>query len=131
MRPATLSDAARRLKQEKLEKVIPEFLDGFYISTNRDHRIAMFQEEPALTGNARIDALLGAIAEYLTKQFRLGFPPEWASGPARSLPDPWHTTDSTAPGMIEFLTFSSPAEFRHRNIFTEEVPLRRASRRFD
>jgi hypothetical protein len=29
-------------------------------------------------------------------------------------------------GMREYLTFSSPAEFASRNIFTEERPLRRA-----
>jgi hypothetical protein len=28
--------------------------------------------------------------------------------------------------MREYLTFSSPAEFASRNIFTEERPLRRA-----
>ena len=28
--------------------------------------------------------------------------------------------------MREYLTFASPAEFRSRNIFTEERPLRRA-----
>jgi hypothetical protein len=29
-------------------------------------------------------------------------------------------------GFREYLTFSSPAEFASRNIFTEERPLRRA-----
>ena len=45
----------------------------------------------------------------------------------RTLDEPWHTTSSRAPAMIEYLTFASPAEFRHRNIFTEERLLRRAS----
>jgi hypothetical protein len=38
----------------------------------------------------------------------------------------WHTTSSDADAMREYLTFASPAEFRSRNIFTEERPLRRA-----
>jgi hypothetical protein len=29
-------------------------------------------------------------------------------------------------GMREYLTFASPAEFASRNVFTEELPLRRA-----
>ena len=116
-----------RLKTEPLEKVIPEFLDHFYLAKSPGAQIAMFAETPPPTGSARIDALLAAIAEYLIKQSRLGCPPEWCSHASRTLAEPWHTTTSTDPGMIEYLTFSSPAEFRHRNIFTEEQPLRRAS----
>lgn len=126
MRPHTLSEAARRLMTEPLDKVIPEFLDGFYSASGPAAQVEMLRETPALTGTARTDALLGAIAEYLTKQLRLGVAPAWSSDPARTLDQPWHTTTSTAPGMIEYLTFASPAEFRHRNIFTEEEPLRRA-----
>jgi hypothetical protein len=35
-------------------------------------------------------------------------------------------TPFTDDAMREYLTFASPAEFRSRNIFTEERPLRRA-----
>ena len=73
-----------------------------------------------------MDALVGAMAEYLAKQYRLGRVPNWVYGTCRRLDEPWFTTSSTEPAMQEYLAFASPAEFRSRNIFTEERPLRRA-----
>jgi hypothetical protein len=66
------------------------------------------------------------MAEYLAKQYRLGRVPPWAGEPCRRLDEPWFTTSSEAPAMREYLAYASPAEFRSRNIFTEERPLRRA-----
>jgi hypothetical protein len=79
-----------------------------------------------LTRNDRLDALVGAIAEYLAKQRCLGRVPGWVCDPARRLAEPWFTTSSLSDAMREYLTFASPAEFASRNIFTEERPLRRA-----
>ena len=127
MRPATLRQAAQRNAGGADVNALAEFLDEFYTAKTDLARRAMLAEEPAKGANRRDDALLGAIAEYLSKQYRLGAPPRWAGDPWRSLPEPWHTTEAPTPAMIEYLTFASPAEFRHRNIFTEELPLRRAS----
>jgi hypothetical protein len=66
------------------------------------------------------------MAEYLAKQHRLGGVPRWVSQPWRRLDEPWFTTSSTEPAIREYLASTSPAEFRSRNIFTEERPLRRA-----
>ena len=74
----------------------------------------------------RLDALAGAIVEYLAKQHKLGRVPPWASKPARFLDRPWHACPFENDAMREYLTFASPAEFASRNIFTEERPLRRA-----
>ena len=79
-----------------------------------------------MTGDCRLDALVGAIAEYLAKQRRLGRVPHWVCDPARRLDRPWFTAVNPSDAMREYLTFSSPAEFASRNIFTEERPLRRA-----
>jgi hypothetical protein len=86
----------------------------------------MLAQEPGATGNPRDDALLGAIASYLAKRFRLGEVPDWACKPYRFLAEPWHVVDDPTPATIEYLSFSSPAEFRVRNIFTDSMPLRRA-----
>ena len=51
--------------------------------------------------------------------------PAWVFEPRRFLDRAWHVSSIDAPAMREYLTFSSPAEFRSRNIFTEERPLRR------
>jgi hypothetical protein len=106
--------------------VLAEFVDTFDLARTGDEKFASIEQEPKLTGDARLDALVGAMAEYLAKQRRLGRVPPWVCDPARRLNEPWFTTASPSPAMREYLTFSSPGEFSSRNIFTEERPLRRA-----
>ena len=126
--PPTLSAAVDRISDGvPSTKAIPEFLDAFYRERDPSVRAAMLDEEPCLTGDRRIDALAGAICEYLSKRYELASIPGWASGAPRFLGSPWFTTDNASDGMREFLTFSSPAEFARRNIFTDKEPLRRAS----
>lgn len=125
MRPSTLCEAADRAGADPSGRPLAEFLDEFYLESDDDRRCAMLAGEPSLQPDARANALFGAVAKYLSKRYQLKKKmPKWCLGPARYLPLPWHTTGSTDPGMIEFLTYSSPAEFRSRNIFTGEAPLR-------
>jgi hypothetical protein len=127
MRPATLAEAIERIAGgEPREKAMPEFLDTFYLAPSAESRLRTLVDEPPITGDARIDALAGATAHYLAQQYKLPDVPEWVFGPARFLERPWHTTPIKSDAMREYLTFASPAEFRCRNIFTEELPLRRA-----
>ena len=127
MRPATLSQAVDLIiAGAPREATLAEFLDTFYLAPTAEQQLACLCDEPRLTGDARLDALAGAIAEYLAKQYRLASVPAWAFEPGRYLDRPWHTAPFADPGMREYLTFASPAEFRSRNIFTEERPLRRA-----
>jgi hypothetical protein len=127
MRPATLAQTAERVASGRsLDKALPEFLDEFYLAAMPELQISMLMEEPPLTGNARVDGLLGAVAEYLAHQFNLPKVPAWAYSPARYLDRAWHASSMADDGFREYLTFSSPAEFASRNIFTEERPLRRA-----
>lgn len=127
MRPATLSEAVERTMTDLRSDAQSEFLDAFYLETQSERRIAMLRDEPAFTGSRQIDAWYGGVAEYLTKRYRLGNPPDWCSNPWRTLPEPWHTIVEPTPGLIEYLSFVSPAEFKHRNIYTEAAPLRRAT----
>jgi len=127
MRPNTLADAVERIQTGLARDVVlAEFVDTFDSAKTDLDRYASIEREPKLTGDVRLDALVGAIAEYLAKQRRLGCVPPWVSDPARRLTSPWFTTASPSDAMREYLTFSSPAEFASRNIFTEERPLRRA-----
>jgi hypothetical protein len=126
MRPNTLAEATTRIEQgEPLEKALSEFLDTFYTAPDADSRIEMLRHEPVSIGS-RQDALIGAVAEYLSHEYGLPRVPAWAFGPSRYLDRAWHTTPFEDAAMREYLTFSSPAEFASRNIFTEERPLRRA-----
>ena len=124
MRPNTLAEAVERIQAGSAQNVeLAEFVDTFDLTkTNRD-RYASIEDEPKLTGDARLDALVGAIAEYLAKQRRLGRVPRWVSDPARRLSSPWFTTASPSDAMRG--TGKSQV-FASRNIFTEERPLRRA-----
>lgn len=127
MRPSTLADAVERIRWgEPQDMMLAEFVDTFLLAPDSRARYRAIEAEPALSGNARLDALVGAMAEYLAKQYRLGAVPPWSSKPSRKLDEPWFTTGSSSPGMREYLAFASPPEFRWRNIFTEERPLRRA-----
>jgi hypothetical protein len=124
MRPNTLAEAVERIQTGALWDVaLAEFVDTFDLAPTTEARYATIQEEPILTNDKRLDALVGGIAEYFAKQHRLGRVPSWASGPADRA---WHTCSFADDGMREYLTFASPAEFASRNIFTEERPLRRA-----
>jgi hypothetical protein len=127
MRPNTLAEAVEFISAgSPRDVVLAEFVDTFDLAKTDRDRYASIEREPNLTGDDRLDALVGAIAEYLAKQRRLGRVPSWTGHPARRLARPWFTTEAPTAAMREYLTFSSPAEFASRNIFTEERPLRRA-----
>ena len=127
MRPNTLAEAVQTIQAGSArETVLAEFVDNFDLAQTDQDRYASIEEEPKRTGDDQLDALVGAIAEYLAKQRRLGRVPHWVCDPARRLDKPWFTVTSPSDSMREYLTFSSPAEFASRNIFTEEQPLRRA-----
>jgi hypothetical protein len=108
------------------EAVLAEFVDTFDPAKTDDDKFALDRAGANADRDVRLDALVGAMAEYLAKQRRLGRVPHWVCDPARRLAEPWFTAESRSPGVHEYLTFSSPGEFSSRNIFTEERPLRRA-----
>jgi hypothetical protein len=127
MRPATLAETYERIiAGGESDATLAEFLDTFYLARTSERRVESLRREPPLTSDARLDALAGAVAEYLSRQYNLPMIPAWAFEPVRYLDRPWHTTSFGTDGMREYLTYASPAEFRSRNIFTEERPLRRA-----
>jgi hypothetical protein len=127
MRPHTLAEAVERVRFGEPQDVsLAEFVDTFLMAPDDGARYATIESEPERSGDARLDALAGAMAEYLAKQYQLGRVPLWVSEPCRRLEEPWFTTSSTSPALREYLSVVSPAEFRSRNIFTEEQPLRRA-----
>src|SRR5215208_1567714 len=125
MRPATLAEATRRIVDgTPQQKALPEFLDTFYLAPTAESRLAAIADRPPETGDRQLDAFVGAAAEYLARQYQLPAIPEWVFEPYRFLDHAWHVSQLDEPAMKEYLAFTSPAEFRSRNIFTEERPLR-------
>ena len=95
MRPNTLAEAIERIRDGELQDVaLAEFIDSF-LSAETAMQYRSIEQEPEITNDARLDALVGAIAEYLAKQHRLGRVPQWAYGTRRRLDEPWFTTSST------------------------------------
>ena len=129
MRPATLAEAYQRLNAGvALDVAFSEFLDTFYLAGSPEKMAAAIAAEPPRAAEPRHDAQAAAAAQYLAQQYKLDEVPAWCFAPWRTLKEPWFTAEGASPGVKEFLWFSSPGEFRSRNIFTEERPLRRASR---
>ena len=122
-RPDTLAEVARCLKAEPADRHGPVagFLDNFYMRPER--RQDMLESEPELTGDAVVDATLGAMAEHLARRWNLSIP-QWTEQPARFLKRPHFTTPLN--GLRALLLAQSPLAFRRRFIFTEHEPLRRA-----
>jgi len=125
MRPFTLREVSERIVcGGDPVKEFSEFLDHFYDRTTKSEMVACLADAPVILEDEKLNALYAAAADYLSKRYRLGALPDWVDEPIRTLRDPWFI--SSDENIREYLTFTSPAEFRSRNIFTEAVPLRRA-----
>jgi hypothetical protein len=128
-RPDTLSQAVSLIRSGVSRDIAwAGLLDRFYGEADDDKRRGMLRPEPPPSGDARVDCLAAATANYLWKQYRLGGSlPSWVMASDRVLPEPWFTTSNDSAAIREYLTFASPAEFIQHNIFTDEAPFRRAS----
>lgn len=125
MRPFTLLEVSERVRSgANSVKEFSEFLDYFYDRPTKAEMAGCLSAEPVVLDEPRLNALYAAAADYLAKRYRLTNTPKWAYDRKRYLDEPWFSTDEES--LREYLTFTSPAEFRTRNIYTEAVPLRRA-----
>jgi hypothetical protein len=122
-RPDTLVEVARRVRaqEQSYAIAIAGFLDGFY--TRPERRQNMIDPAPELTGDAILDATLGAVGEHLARRWKLKIP-AWTDDPARFLRRPYFPT--RLEGLKPLLIAQSPLAFRRRMIFVEHEPLRRA-----
>ena len=51
------------MEGEARDKALSEFLDQFYLAVTPEQKVAMLRDEPAPTGDARLEGLLGAVAD--------------------------------------------------------------------
>ena len=125
IRPGTLRQVQQLVREgEKLRFALAGFLDDFYGDADPGSRARRTCDDPGLTDDPKMNALLGAIGEHLAMRWNLGSPPIWANQPTRFLDRPWFMGPERMKG---FLLAESPLAFRRRFIFTEAEPLRRAS----
>ena len=84
----------------------------------------MIDDAPEPLHQQREDAYLGAVAEHLARRWDLAIPP-WSLEPWRSVDEPWFI-GRLGQRLSGLYLVESPLVFRHRRLFTEAEPLRRA-----
>ncbi|MGD9583382.1 MAG: hypothetical protein AB7V26_06900 [Lysobacterales bacterium] len=110
----------------QLEAYLREFLDSFYVCDEPAQRQAMLRDAPTLTGQARTDAYLAAVAEHLAHGERHPAP-AWVDAPERFLKRPFFPCGLES--LKARLLVESPPAFRRRMIFVDFDPLYRPRRR--
>ena len=112
---------------EPQDATLAEFVDSFLLAPSTPGTLLASSKRSRHLGQCSVSMRWSARLRN-TSPSNTGlapFPP-WTSIPRGVSIEPWFTTSSPVPPMREYLSFASPAEFRSRNIFTEERPLRRA-----
>jgi hypothetical protein len=114
-RPMSLADLARRVGHSGDDKIrwklVWEFLEE-YRWEPVSRQPTLLQNEPALTGDDRWDALFAALAEHLTAQHDLA-PPEWAE--SRVLRKPWFPAELRVQRVDALVR--APAAFRKHGVY--------------
>ena len=111
----------------ELKVAVPEFVDNLLLAATKDSKLAMIFECPKPTGDAKVDALLAAIARHIAIQYRLEDLPGWVRSDDRILAEPWFTSKPTSMAMQLKLVTGSPPAFRLHNIFPGDLSLDRAA----
>jgi hypothetical protein len=109
-----------------IDLYLREFLDAFYLETERARRQAMVDEEPPLIADGHVGAYVAAVAEHLAISYGLVVP-EWAFGSGRFLKAPYFPCGLES--LKALLLIESPSAFRRRLIFVGIDPLSRPRRR--
>jgi hypothetical protein len=107
---------------EEFHHAVREFLDEFALRADDASRVAAIEQRPELTGDARYDAYLGALAEHLAAVHGLSRP-AWSIQPDRFLDRFWFVSE--VPGFRAISIAQAPAAFRRRGVFVPERSLHR------
>ena len=119
-----LADLQRQLTatdDRRRRRLVLEFVSRF-AATEPARRVALLLDEPAPVGDARWDALLGALAEHLAFHDAVD-PPQWCTGPNRFLDRPWYWID--LPSVRRRAKLGAPTAFRRRNVWVDRSDLER------
>jgi len=119
----TLAGVAERAREgEDFHYAMREFLDEFSLRGDDRSRSEAIADRPELSGDARYDAYLGALAEHLAAAHGLRRP-GWSTEPGRFLDRFWFVSE--VPGFRAVSIAQAPAAFRRRGVFVPERSLHR------
>lgn len=99
-----------------------EFLEEYEHEPATSQR-SLVEAEPAKTGDARWDALLAGIAEWLAARGRFSVP-TWVGSPERTLGEPWSPHGLAA--LRRLAATNAPPELRHHGVLIDPYDLARA-----
>lgn len=123
--PMTLADlaAALRTADSELDRrlLTLEFLQEFS-GAPAEVRASLLGNRPSSAGDARWDALIGALAEHLAFHHGLAYPP-WAEELDRFLDQWWFPVNRPAARAAAIV--HAPAAFARRGVFVERRDLER------
>jgi hypothetical protein len=116
--PPSIAQLAAELVSEPSEETRWRLLLGFldeYQQTDRGEHDSALCDEPGLTGDARWDVMLAAVAEHLAYQDDISAP-SWVRKPGREWAGSvWWVVP--LPSARPWALAHSPASFRRRGIF--------------
>jgi hypothetical protein len=119
----TLALVSERVRSgEDLSFAVREFLDEFTLLPRPDLKQRAIHATPVTTGDARADAYLGALGEYLAAAEVIERP-GWTIDSDRFLNRFWFVPENKAFWALAMV--ESPAAFRRRGIFISERALQR------
>jgi hypothetical protein len=119
----TLANVARRVRAgEDFQHAVREFLDEFALRADDRSRAEAIADRPAESGEARIDAYLGALAEHLAVAHGLSRP-AWSVEAGRFLDSFWFVSPTRSFRALAIA--QAPAAFRRRGVFLPERSLHR------
>lgn len=119
----TLAEVARRVRTgEDFQHAVREFLDEFALRADDRSRAEGIVDRPSETGDSRVDAYLGALAEHLAVAHGLSRP-AWSVEPGRFLDRFWFVSPTR--GFRALAIAQAPAAFRRRGVFLPERSLHR------
>lgn len=109
----TIADDLRDNRERDAERLLFGFADDFRGST-RPGRIALIQEEPPPTGDARFDAALAGIAELFAGEGEIPAP-SWVDGPMRFVEPWWYL--ASRPAFHAYTMANTPAVLARHGVF--------------
>lgn len=114
---AELAPAIRRDLDSTDAQTALRLLFGFaddFRGSNRPGQIALIEQEPPSTADARFDAALAGLAEFFARESGITAP-DWVDGPTR-FAEPWWFVGSR-PAFHAYTLANTPASFVRHGVF--------------
>jgi transcriptional regulator with XRE-family HTH domain len=118
----TISEDLARAREEDALRLLFGFADDFR-GSSRPGRVALIEESPPPTGDARFDAALAGVAEFFAAEAAIAAP-AWINSPERFV-EPWWFVASS-PAFHAYTLANTPACFARHGVFIAREVFNRA-----